>query len=179
MKYISILRGINVSGQKKIKMADLRELLEAAGLTAVKTYIQSGNVVFSHPKAAVKKLEEKIHQAIKKAFGFEVPVLVLEEKDFRYIVEQNPFLKRAEVEVTKLHVTVMEQVAEAAKQAEVEALSFTPDEFLIDGRYIYVYCPNGYGRTKINNNFFERKLNCKATTRNWKTVNVLWGMINE
>ncbi|HTM66092.1 MAG TPA: DUF1697 domain-containing protein [Flavipsychrobacter sp.] len=171
--YISILRGINVSGQKKINMQELKAMYESYGFGNVATYIQSGNVVFQSEKEEEKLLAKKIEDAIKATFGFDVPVLVLTLKDIMATIKHNPFLKEKDIQTDKLHVTFLQDKPEAANIKKTEELDFSPDRFVISGKDVYVYCPNGYGNTKINNNFFESKLKVKATTRNWKTVNEL------
>lgn len=163
--YIALLRGINVSGQKKVPMATLRQLLHNNGLKDVQTYIQSGNLVF---KADLNKpvLADLIGETIKTYFGFEVPTLVLTAKDLSEILEQNPFKDK---DISKLHLTFLNSTPDMQL---VEMLPQSPnprEEFLFAKSAIYVYCPDGYGRTKINNNFFESKLKVTATTRNWKT----------
>jgi len=171
--YISILRGINVSGQKKINMKELKAMYESLSYQNVITYIQSGNVVFRSEKADEKVLAKTIEDAINAKFGFDVPVLVLTEKELRATIKNNPFLKQQDILIEKLHVTFLQQKPEPENIKKTEELEFSPDRFVISGKDVFVYCPNGYGKTKINNNFFESKLKVKATTRNWKTVNEL------
>jgi len=170
MVYVSILRGINVSGQKKINMAELRQLLSGVGLEELETYIQSGNIVFKADQTH-DKLEEVIRESIMGHFGFEVPTLVLTAAELGIIIQENPFQDK---DLTKLHVTFLS--AHPNSQL-IDSLAPSPnplEEYLIKGKVIYVYCPDGYGRTKINNMFFERKLKTTATTRNWKTCIKLW-----
>src|SRR6476661_2184057 len=99
MQYISILRGINVSGQKKIVMAELRKLYESLGFTDVQTYIQSGNIVFQFKKETDVKLAHKIETAIEKQFGFEVPVIIRTKEELEHISSDNPFLKQKNIDV--------------------------------------------------------------------------------
>jgi uncharacterized protein (DUF1697 family) len=171
--YISILRGINVSGQKKVNMKELKAMYEGLGFQNVVTYIQSGNVLFRFAKENEQALAKKIEDAVKATFGFDVPVLVLTEKELKATIKSNPFLKEKDIQTDKLHVTFLQDKPEAANIKKTEELDFSPDRFVISGKDVFVYCPNGYGNTKINNNFFESKLKVKATTRNWKTVNEL------
>ena len=167
--YIAILRGINVSGQKIIKMAELRDHLGSLGFSNLATYIQSGNIVFQSAMLDNHVLEDKIHQKIKANYGFDVPVFVRSQEEWQYMVEQNPFLTRKGIELNKLHVTIL-GVSPTSKSVEgIDATAYLPDEYVVSGPTVYVYCPNGYGKTKLNNTFFEKKLNTPATTRNWKT----------
>lgn len=168
---LSILRGINVSGQKKIKMTDLKSMYESLGFKNVTTYIQSGNVVFDCKSA--DGLVEQIEKAILKTFAFEVPVIIRTKKEIQSIVKNNPFLKKSNIEVDKLHITYLSEVPTTENLSAIQVLDFEPDLFTVKNKEVYVYCPNGYGKTKLTNTFFEKKLKEKATTRNWKTCNQL------
>jgi uncharacterized protein (DUF1697 family) len=169
--YISLLRGINVSGQKKIKMADLKALYDALGLGNVKTYIQSGNVLFESEQSP-SKLSSEIHEAIQAKYGFSVPIEIRSLADWQAIAAGNPFAPD-NTESKYFHVTLLGEIADEQLVHEVDKLNIETDEYHILGKVVYLYCPNGYGRTKLNNNFWERKLKVTATTRNWKTVNKL------
>ncbi|MEH0154839.1 DUF1697 domain-containing protein [Limibacter armeniacum] len=175
--YISILRGINVSGQKKIKMADLKKHIENLGYEQVSTYIQSGNILFESEVTDISLLETSIADMIKKEYEFEVPVLVLEKETLQNVVADNPFLSDPNIDIDKLHVTFLAKKPVPEKVAALKELDFGDDQFQVVGKCVYLYCPNGYGRTKLTNNFFENKLKVIATTRNWKTVNNLLEMV--
>ncbi len=169
--YISILRGINVSGQKKILMADLKKIYESLGFSDVVTYIQSGNVLFNFNKTnSESDLIQTIEKAIQDEYGFQVPVLVFTIDFLKNTVNDNPFLKEFEIDTEKLHVTYLAETPSIEKLDEINKFDFSPDRFCIIGRTVYVYCPGGYGNTKLSNTFFENKLKVKATTRNWKTT---------
>lgn len=170
--YISLLRGINVSGQKKVKMAELSALYETLGLDSIKTYVQSGNVVFQSDQSP-GDLSDKIHAAIEKQFGFSVEVLVRSLDDWRALVERSPFAGDGDKDPKYLHITLLAQLPDKQAIAELEVPQAGADEYRIDGQAVYLHCPNGYGRTKLNNNFWEKKLKVGATTRNWNTVNKL------
>lgn len=172
--YISLLRGINVSGQKKIKMADLKKLYESLGFADVQTYIQSGNVVFKYTKTDTKQLARKITDSIRKTYSFEVPVEIRTKDDLDKIIANNPF--NAENH-NKLHVMFLAEKPQNPPIAEIEKMKDKSEEFFIAGREIYLSTPNGYGKSKISNTFFEKKLGVSATTRNWKTVNALFDMV--
>jgi uncharacterized protein (DUF1697 family) len=171
--YISILRGINVSGQKKILMADLQMLYEKLGFKNITTYIQSGNIVFDTDKKTQTQLEQSIHKAIAQHYTFEVPVMVRTAEDMQKVVMTNPFLKIKGIDVAKLHVTFLSDRPAASELKVIESFDYAPDQFKIIGQEVFLYCPESYGETKLSNNFFEKKLNVTATTRNWKTVNKL------
>ena len=178
--YISILRGINVGGSKPLKMIDLKAMLEKLGFEDVVTYIQSGNVVFKTPtNEPAEKISETIEKAIQKKFGFDVPVITTSADELKKVIHNNPFIKRKGIQLDKLHVTFLGTLPESSFVTVVAKLDFSPDEFVIRGREIYLHCPDGYGNTRLSNNFFENKLFVKATTRNWNTVNKLWEMAKE
>lgn len=177
--YIAILRGINVSGQKMIKMPALKAMFEDLGLDHVQTYIQSGNILFHHAKPDDQGLGNMIHEGILKTFGFEVPVIVLSETEMNKVLDQNPFAGDIDKDVSKLHVTFLSEIPERDLIDKIEAAKYLPDEFILKEKSIYLYCPTGYGQTKLHNNFFESKFKVAATTRNWKTVNELVRLAGE
>lgn len=171
--YIALLRGINVSGQKKILMADLKSMFEDLGCSSVVTYIQSGNVIFKTEEKEIKDISALIKKEILNAFGFDVPVLVLTRKDLVSIYDDNPYLDRIkteEMEENKMYFTLLSTTPNPNGVQELLSDSYTPEEFTIINKTVYFYAANGYGRTKLNNNFFEKKLTSVATTRNLKTV---------
>ncbi|MEM6630882.1 MAG: DUF1697 domain-containing protein [Bacteroidota bacterium] len=177
--YIALLRGINVSGQKKIKMAELRQQLGELGLEGLQTYIQSGNLVFSSVESDSLVLAESIKHKIQEDYGFEVPTQVWGKGLWEQIFTQNPFLPDKSEEIAKLHVTLLAEIPTAEQLSVVSQVHFPPDEFICKDQAIYLYCPNGYGRTKLTNTFWERKLKVAATTRNWKTMTKLREMVEE
>ena len=177
--YVAMLRGINVSGSKMIKMEALRASFEALGFTNVRTYVQSGNVVFTARQGAVAPLSLRIAARIKSDFGFDVPVLVLAAEQIARVVEENPFSGKKGIDPTKLHVTFLAAAPEAAGLKKMERVFSGRDQFQCLATSIYLVCPDGYGRTKLNNNAFERALRIGATTRNWKTVTTLAAMAAE
>lgn len=171
--YICILRGINVSGQKIIKMEALKELCIALHFQNIQTYIQSGNIVFQTKKTASEELEKEISKGIATKFGFDVPVILIELTEWEDILSANPFLKDETKDNTYFHISFLSKNPSHEDFTKIEAVRYAPDEFYLVGRAIYLYCPNGYGNSKLTNNFFEHKLNLVATTRNWKTSNEL------
>jgi uncharacterized protein (DUF1697 family) len=174
--YISLLRGINVSGQKKIRMADLRSLYESLGLKNVQSYLQSGNVVFDSEEQDAVKLKDSIEVQIESMFGFSVPVLIRTGDDFKRVIESHPF---AEEEAIRVLVTFLYECPKKSKWEELGLHKDKVDQFALGEQEIFLFCPGGYGRTKLSNTFFEKKLNVIATTRNWKSVNSLYEMASE
>jgi uncharacterized protein (DUF1697 family) len=171
--YIAILRGINVSGHKMIKMEALRKMFTDLNFKNVQTYIQSGNVVFQDKKTKSETLEKKIAKGISDEFGFEVPVMVKEVEELKNVLKNNPFVNKRKEDITRLHVTFLSAEPEQLHIDKIKEGQYAADEYIFSGKAIYLFCPNGYGNTKLSNNFFENKLKVVATTRNWKTINEL------
>jgi len=175
-KYIVLLRGINVGGHKKIKMTDLRAMFETMGCLNVQTYIQSGNVILEQKALSNSELEGQIKTQIKEIFNYDVPVLVLTTDELQHIFDTNPFLTEIQEDITKLHVTLLSQIPDNEHINAIKDIQYKADEFQIIDKNIFLFCPDGYGRTKFTNNFFENKLKVQATTRNWKTIGKLIAM---
>lgn len=169
--FVALLRGINVSGQRMINMKELKALFQKGGFQNVMTYIQSGNIVFGSEETT-KNLEKNIADIIKNHYGFEVPVLVLTEENIGKIIKNNPY-NNGKKDITKLHVTLLDDTPDAKLLASTRDEKYQSDEFTIDEKIIYLYCPDGYGMTKFSTMFFEKKLGVTATTRNWKTIEAL------
>lgn len=181
--YISILRGINVGGKKSVKMDVLRKIYVDLGFGNVQTYIQSGNVVFSSESGSIQDLTTKITEKILEIFAFDVPIIVLELEEFKEIINNNPFLSEISEENQKenqkenlqqkdkiyFHITFLSEIPEKALFDKIKENIYQKDEFLLLGKSIYLYCPDGYSNSKLTNGFFEIKLKVIATTRNWKT----------
>ena len=172
-RYIALLRGINLGGHKTIRMEALRACFEGLGCRKVRSYVQSGNVVFEGGEKDAARYVEEISKRILRDFGFAVPVLLRTSAELRRIIRQNPFLNQPEIDHSKLHVTFLSAAAPKSAADDLKVLAETPEQFHIRGREIYLYCPNGYGRTKLSNNAIEKKLRLEATTRNWRSVQAL------
>lgn len=144
-------------------MEELRTLLSSLGFTEVQTYIQSGNIVFKAATQDQEQLGNLIAEAIKKQYDYEVPVLVKTIEQWKTAIANNPF---SEADISKQGVTFLASIPE---ETTIE-IDSKDDRFNIINSEIYLDCPSGFGRTKLTNNFFERKLKTQATTRNWKTI---------
>jgi len=173
VRYVSLLRGINVGGQKKISMAQLKELYEDLGFSGVMTYVQSGNVVFSDTSANVPNIKSRIEREIKRSFGMDVLIFIRTQAELKKLTDNSPFKQK---DGTKLHVTFLSEEPGKIPKADLDRARHGGEDYSIAGKEIYLFCPNGYGSTKLSNNFFERKLGVSATTRNWRTVNTLLSM---
>ncbi|EMN23920.1 DUF1697 domain-containing protein [Leptospira kirschneri] len=173
--YIALLRGINVSGQKKILMKDLSSIFESLGFMNVKTYIQSGNVLFQDKSKNVKELIALIEKKIREVFGFEVIVFIRSKEEFKAIIQSNPFSKK---DSNRIYVSFLNESKKNLDLTEIETVKIKGEELVIQNKEIYFFSPKGYGVSKLSNNFLEKKLNVSATTRNWKTVITLSELTN-
>ncbi len=168
--YVALLRGINLGARNKVAMAALRELVEGLGAEDVATYVQSGNVVFRSRDAAAA-VTKAIERELGRRLGLDVKVLVRTKAELRKIVSGNPFGDVADA--TKLHVTFLAATPDRGRVRKLDPARSEPDEFRVLAREVYLHCPNGYGRSKLSNAYFEQQLGVPATTRNWKTVTKL------
>ena len=181
---ISMLRGINVSGQKTIRMAELKAFYESLGYTRVTTYVQSGNVVFDCLDQDVSALAGSLEKEFARRFGFSVGVVVRHSTDFGRVIASNPFITHRNEDPHRLHVTFLSALPSAValnnlkESKDSKEPIDTTDEYSLSGTEIFLFCPNGYGKTKLSNSFFEKKLSVLATTRNWKTVTALYSLAN-
>jgi len=174
-----MLRGINVGASRKVPMADLKKLSENMGLLNIQTYIQSGNLVFELAKPeTIPILENRLQQAFSETFGFDIPVIIRTAEEIAKSIANNPFWNEKDAEIERLHLTFLKEIPSPELVEKIKQLQFLPDRFEIIGNDVFVYCENGYGRSKISNDFFEKKLKIPATTRNWKTVMKLHEMMS-
>lgn len=177
--FISLLRGINVSGQKMIKMSDLKTLYESLRFSNVATYIQSGNVVFQSKDSNPVQVATSIENAIEKAYGFSVPVVLRRPVDFRKVISKCPFRSSAGADESRLYVTFLKsRPAPSLVKAMALIAGKSKDTYKISGDEIYLQCLNGYGKTIFSIGHFEKHLKVIATTRNWTTVQTLLAMSN-
>jgi uncharacterized protein (DUF1697 family) len=176
---VALLRGINVGGKNLLPMQALEEIFAGAGCRDIRTYIQSGNVVFRPDRPESDRPEEvakAVGGEIAARFGLKVPVVVRTAEEFRGALEGNPFLARG-LEADWLHVMFLAEEPSDEAMAGLDAERSVPDEFLVRGREVYLYLPNGAGRTRLTNAYFDARLKTVGTQRNWKTVKVLAEML--
>jgi uncharacterized protein (DUF1697 family) len=172
-KYIAFLRGINVGGNNIIKMSDLKALFESLLFKNVSTYLQSGNVIFNSDNSNDEILRKAIEDKILEKLNLSVPIILRTQGDLEKIILNNPYLIKNIEGENKLYVTCLSKEADLKDVEKINEIESEADEFKIIGKEIYLFCPNGYGKTKFNNTFFEKKLKLTATTRNWNTINNL------
>lgn len=167
-KYIAFLRGINVSGQKKMKMADLRVSLEKGGFQKVDTYIQSGNIIFESAEQCKTIIKKEIENSIEKDFGFKVPTLVKAAEELKEIVRKNPFGEI--VEKKNLYFALLHEKPGRELVEKFVQLQFKTEDFQYTENCVYLNCKMGAGKAKLSNNLIENKLGITATTRNLNTM---------
>ena len=172
-KYIALLRGINVGGKNTIRMADLTTMFADAGFSNIITYIQSGNIVFESQPETETRLSEIIGGRISSRFGLAVPVLVFSRGRLRQIYNQNPFLTADGFDHKHLCITLLSGIPELSTIAPLNGEDFYPERFHVIGDAVYLYCPHGYGKTRLTNTFWEKKTGLTATSRNLQTIQKL------
>jgi uncharacterized protein (DUF1697 family) len=165
--YIVLLRGINVGGHKKVPMAELRELLSKSGFENVRTYIQSGNIILESSEDKRAQVEQTIHKLIQSYFGFEVPVIAKTRKELDVIFDACPFSKEKK---ENSYFIMLNTIPNKELVDEVYKIIYKNEEFEIINDCLYFHSSIGYGNSKFNMNSFEKKLNVKATSRNYKTM---------
>jgi uncharacterized protein (DUF1697 family) len=174
MIYIALLKGINVGGHKIIKMQALAEMFAELGFKKVKTYIQSGNIVFETKKTDTLKLATIISKKINETFGFGVDVIVKTKEELEFIFNYNPFIKN---DIEKLYVTFLSSLP---KEKNIDLGVYADAEYKIVGDVIYMNFKTKSSDSKLSGNLNEKKLFVDiATTRNWKTVTQLVQIANE
>jgi uncharacterized protein (DUF1697 family) len=167
--HVALLRGINVGGQHRVPMADLRDAFAAAGAREVRTYIQSGNVIFQAGAATAARIAAAGTTALAQRLGFELPVITRSRVELAAVAAGNPFLL-AGADPERLHVVFLATAPTAAAVAGLDPRRSPPDELAVRGREIYLRCPNGMARTKLTSDYFDTRLATTGTARSWRTV---------
>lgn len=173
---IAMLRGVNVGGHNKIKMEELRALFESLGFEGAQTLIQSGNVVFRTGQKDPARVGTRIEEAILAQFGFRPGVMLRTPADLRKAVETNPFPAEAATAPNKLVVAFLGAAPDAAACRKALEIAAGPERMRIEGRELFIYYPDGQGRSKLPLATVERALKTSMTGRNWSTVNKLLEM---
>lgn len=168
--YIVLLRGVNVSGKNIIKMADLKTVLNDNGFKNVSTYIQSGNIILSSDLQK-DDVKSKVQQLINAHFQLQIAVFCFDLKEMETALQNNPFTDN--IEPNKLFFTFLNEEPSADLLADLSAIDFAKDQFKVIDKVLYFYLPEGMSNSKLNNNFFEKKLKVTATGRNLNTIHKL------
>lgn len=174
--YVVLLKGINVGGNHKIKMADLKQQLHNTNvLSNVQTYIQSGNIVLSSDLSC-SDVEHIVEETIQNHYGFHIATKAFTQDEWLSASEDHPYFNEA-TDIKMLHLTFLYKIPDSTSLKDV--LTFKPDNehcSVIDTK-LYLYYPDGFGRSKFNSALIERKLKCNTTSRNWRTVQKLRSML--
>jgi uncharacterized protein (DUF1697 family) len=175
--FVSLFRGINVGGHKTIGMDELKDLHESLGLKDVVTYIRSGNVVFTSDDAVLAQLPRQIEDGFAKKFGFHADVIVRTSDELRDIIHNNPFQNQQMKESKWVVVMFLATPPNSTAQQDLQKTYVGPEEFCIVGQEMYIYFPNGIGRSKLSGTLIEKKLKTIGTGRNWNTILQLQKMV--
>ena len=160
-----------MTGHNSIKMTELSMLYNDLGFTGIQTYIQSGNVIFrAKRETSVLEIEQRIEKEILSKFNYVIPTMVRTNMDVSLLFKRNPFLNEENFDAAKMAVIFLRETPSDSQINKVINISYPPDKFRISGKEIFIYCPNGFGKTKIYTNFFEKKMGVSGTARNWKTI---------
>ena len=173
---LALLRGINVSGKNPIRMAELSGSMARMGLDGVQTYLQSGNIVFRTGTTDKAQLATAIQTRITQDFGLEVPVLVLAAQDLKHIASTNPLWPATGGDESLFHCTFLFKAVSPERFQTLRLPAVEGERAVLVDHAVLLHCPHGYGRTKLNNSYFERALGVPGTTRNWRTVLALHGL---
>ncbi len=174
--HLVLLRGVNVSGHNIIKMEALKKALENIGFIDVQTYIQSGNVFVTTPEINPIKVGFDIKLEISKTFGWDVPTLVIGKKDLEACLHNNVFYKTSNVDTKKLYVAFLSKTLNSENIHDLKISQIKPDEVFIDENRMYIKYEISPAKTRLDQNYIEKKLNVTCTFRNWNTVNKLLEM---
>ncbi len=179
MRYLALLRGINVGRHKRVAMPALRELLGSLGHTDVATYLQSGNALFTSPRDDPAGLAREIERRIARDLGLEVAVMLRTGEELARVVAGNPF-PSATLDPARLHVSFLSGTPELERLAAIDRRQYEPDRFEVGDRVIYLWYPNGLQETKLTDGFWRSlDLGVQATARNWNTVTKLLSLAND
>jgi uncharacterized protein (DUF1697 family) len=176
--HVALLRGINVGGKNRLPMATLTSMFERAGCSDVRTYIQSGNVVFGASARVAAQVGAQVSAAIEKQLGLRVPLVQRTAAELRAVAAGNPFLREGQ-DRARLHVAFLAKAPVAAARAALDPDRSPPDRFALQRRELYLCCPNGMARTRLTNDYLDRTLGTLSTVRNWNTVLALCALADE
>ncbi len=169
-----------MTGHNSLKMAELSSLYVNLGYPDALTYIQSGNVIFSSAEKSTEfEIALEIEKAILEKFSYIVPVMIRSSKELRNLFSINPYLSEKNFEPSKMAVIFLHEKVTDEQMLKVKGVDYPPDKFKIVGKEIFIFCPNGFGRTKLYTNFFEKKMGVTGTARNWKTITTMLELVEK
>ena len=168
--YVALLRGINVGRHRRVSMADVTDAFAAAGATEATTYLQSGNVVFES-RASAARVAPRVEKELVRRLGHDISVVVRTGGQLAQLVAKNPFPDESDGK--KLHVAFLDSTPKRGRTKLLDPEHVSPDEFRITGGHVYLHYPTGYGRSKLTNDYLEKRLGVRSTMRNWRTVSAL------
>ena len=174
--HAALLRGVNL-GKRRLPMKDLAGIFADAGCADVRTYIQSGNVVYRAGAALARRVPDLVEAAIAERFGFDAPVVTRTAAELAAVVRANPYADEAEANPKSVHVGFLREQPSARAVAALDPDRSPPDTFVVKGREIYFHFPNGMGKSKLTNPWFDSRLGTVSTMRNWRTVLTLQEMV--
>lgn len=169
-KYIVLLRGVTPTGKNKVPMAQLRQLLSDNGFSNVQTWIQSGNVILDS-MLSHKEVGEKVNRIIKEGIGADLKIIVKTPDEVKTVLAENPFAQGHDI--SRVFFALFNDLPDQSLVADFQALDFGEDKFAITPHAIYLFVPESFAKTKLNNNFLERKLKIDVTIRNFNTLSKL------
>ncbi|TRX62378.1 DUF1697 domain-containing protein [Carboxylicivirga sp. M1479] len=176
IQYVALLRGINVGGKRKLLMKDLKQLFIKLGFRNIITYIQSGNVIFEYKATSNSTLETSISEAISEQFDYDVPVIVRNKKEWNGLTQSNPFIRE---DINKLHLILLQDSPPQESISMLNKMKSPNDQFVIGNQHIYLLCHGPFHKTKFTNTSIEKHLKLSATTRNWKTISKINGLMSK
>jgi uncharacterized protein (DUF1697 family) len=160
-----------MGGHNKIKMVDLAAMFTSLGFRDVVTYIQSGNVVFHDPlDSSDEVLSTRIENGISETFKLNISAVIRHVEEIEGLIPRNPYLAEKNFDPARMGVVFLRKAPDQAGLKKMEGISFPPDKFEISGSEIFLFCPNGFGRSKLSTNYFENKMKVTGTARNWQTI---------
>jgi len=169
-----------MAGHNLIKMTELSEIFITLGFHDVKTYIQSGNIIFGNPRnESASVISANIEKSIQKRFNLNVSVMTRTSGELRNLFSANPFLDEQDFDPAKNAVIFLNEKPTDNQIRKVADTDYPPDKFRVSDKEIFIYCPNGFGRTKLYTGFFEKKMGVVGTARNWKTITTILGLVEK
>lgn len=176
-KYLALFRGVNLASRNRLSMKDLAGIFTALGCRDVRTYIQSGNVVFNASAKIAAQVPAAVSKEVQDRFGITAPIVMRTVEEMSAVLQNNPFLAQG-AEEKALHVSFLADAALPANIAKLDPNRSEGDSFAVVGREIYFHLPNGMARTKLTSQYFDSRLKTIGTARNWRTVQQLYALMS-